>query len=200
MGASSYHATDQEWDLVKDFGHEVYGSFVIGPSPTAEEHRPSPDVLCRASTSVTNPEYQKSQDYSGNHCSITVQSFDMGSNLTAEEVERARELNRMDDRAKSLAWAFGGIHKNDDHKASSSKPADPPPQKYAEEDRQKLRVEYLAWMFGGVYVDNAHEDWSQLSSADKEALRAKLSGDQPRSDEQVGQWRYEFLLPDCVYS
>jgi len=113
----------------------------------------------------------------------------MFPNLTAEQIEKNRELDRMEERARSLSWVFGGVHKNNEHKASSSKPTDPEPHEYAEDDRQKLRAEYLAWMFGGVHIDNAHEDWNKLSAEEKDALRAKLSRGQQRTDEQVGKKR-----------
>ncbi|KAJ0107646.1 hypothetical protein J7T55_007838 [Diaporthe amygdali] len=192
MGASSDHAADQEWDLVEDLGHDLCGSFETGLSLTAQKHGThSPDSLRRASASITNSDPQKPQDYFGHYCSATVVTFEMESSLTAEQIKKAREDNRMEERARSLAWTFGGVHKNDGHKAASSKPADPAPHEYAEEDRQKLRVEYLAWMFGGVYIDNAHEDWNKLSPAEKDALREKLSGDQQCSDEQVVGGHYD---------
>ena len=190
MNASCHHASDQEWDLMEDQIGDAYGSLETGLNLMPQKHGTrSPASPSRSSTSLTNPDPQKPQGYSGHHCSLTVTSFEMFPNLTAEQIEKNRELDRMEERARSLSWVFGGVHKNNEHKASSSKPTDPEPHEYAEDDRQKLRAEYLAWMFGGVHIDNAHEDWNKLSAEEKDALRAKLSRGQQRTDEQVGKKR-----------
>lgn len=185
MGSSSDHEEDHEWDLVDEFGDDLCGSFETGLSLIAQKHGTLP-LSRHNSDAVLNSHSQRPQDFLRPHCYAIVASFEMASNLTAEQVNEAREHNRMAARAKNLAWAFAGVHKNDAHKAASSKPGEPAPHAYAEDDRERQRADYLAWMFGGVHINNAHEDWDNLSANDKEALKAKLSKDRQLSDEQVG--------------
>lgn len=194
MDASSYQAVDQEWDLMEDLGDDAGGTFKTGLMPAPQTHGTgflaSPS---RSFASPTKPEPQELRRHLGNHYSITVAQVEMFPNLTAEQIQRARELDLMERRTKSVGWVFGGIHQSDEHKAFSSNSSDPAPHKYAEIDRQKLRADYLGWMFGGVCIDPAHEDWNELAPAEKDALRAKLSRDQRRTDEQVGRRNCDFL-------
>lgn len=188
MGPLSHHEEDHGWDLVEEFGYDLCGSFETSLSLATQ--KPGTDSPSRHhSLAKPNPNSQKlSHSIFGPHCYATVLSFEMAPNLTPQEVDEAREHNRMAARATSIAWAFGGVHKSDAHKKASSKPGDPVPHEYAEEDRIRLRADYLAWMFGGVHINNAHEDWDSLSPGEKEALRATFSKEQQqRSDEQVGR-------------
>lgn len=191
MSALSDHGGDQEWHLVEDLGgDDLCGSSQTGPGLTVQKNGTRPPSSLK-SVAVSNQNSQRPQSLVVPHCHTSLVSIHMAPNLTAQEVNEAREHDRMAGRVKSLAWTFGGVHKSDEHKNASSKSSDLVPHEYAEEDRQRLRANYLAWMFGGVHINNAHEDWDNLSSTDKEALRAKLAEGQQRSDEQVGMRIYD---------
>lgn len=185
MGSSSDHEEDHEWDLVEEFGDDLCRSFETGLSLTAQKHGTHPLSRHNSDTAL-NSTSQRPHDFLRPHCYAIVASFEMTPELTAEQVDEAREHNRMAARAKSLAWAFGGVHKSDAHKKASSKPGEPVPHAYAEDDRERIRADYLAWIFGGVHINNAHEDWDNLSEKDKEGLKAKLSEHRQRSDKEVG--------------
>lgn len=188
MDASSHHVTDQEWDFVDGPGGESCGSFEPGLDLTAQKddtHLPA--SVSRFSKNPTKTDSKHSQDFLVHHFFPPVASFDMPSNLTDEQIEEAEEAELNQARAKSTAWIFGGIYKNDEHEASS-RPADTAPKKFAEEARQKLRAESLGWIFGDVHMNNAHRRWDRLSPAAKEELKANMPGGQQFSDEQVG-WR-----------
>lgn len=202
MGASFDHEEGGEWEVVEDLEYDLCGSFETSLSLSAQKHGTRP-LSRHNSGALSNTKSQASRDFSIRpQFYASVVSFEMAPNLTAEQVDEAREHNRMAARAKSLAWAFGGVHKSDKHREASSMPGNSASHEYAEDDRERLRAEYLAWMFGGVHINNAHEDWDNLSAKDKEALKAKLA--QGRSDEQVGReekkifwYRMELtLLPD----
>lgn len=183
MGASSNHEKDQEWDLVEDLGYNLSGSLDASPSLTAQNHGSHPPS-CRTSVTISKAVYisQRNESFSRPHYYSTVVPFDMTSNLTPEEIKKAREANLRAKRVKSLAWTFAGVPKSDAHHKASSKRGGPVPHEFAEDDRERLRAGHLAWMFGGAHMSLAHENWDNLSPEDQ----ARVSKDLECSPEQVG--------------
>lgn len=187
MDDSSHHVTDNEWDVVDDLEGESCESFEAGLDViTQKDDTPFPTSLSRSSKFVTIPDSKEPQDYLGHDFLTSVASSEMSPNLTAEQVERAEEIDRMAERAKMNSWIYAGIHINDEHQVASSKPADKAPDEYSEVNRRKLRSDYSAWIFGGVHIDSFHAAWNKLSPAVKEELKSKMPGCQLFSDEQVG--------------